>query len=106
MVLKEQNKLIDKDDGATDTYWSIKFEVQDIIEHLQNSEYEFPEDFRDDPIGCGCGVDYGKWGDTIFNPTEPFYYHHYENGIDGVMLPTWLCICFSESNCLEKFGTN
>jgi len=108
MHLKEYIQYTDKsDDISDDYYWSLTFSVNRA--KLAENE-EFPEsgllenaDSNDAFVGCGCGVEYGSWGDIAVAPSLPFIYYKNPGDMEGVKLPTWLCICFSETSCTENY---
>jgi len=95
-----------------DTYWSLGFSLtgESLKENPAYTRY-FEEDgtsgspvkTSDTFVGCGCGVEFGRWGDIAINPSFPFKYYDDRFGVDGVKLPTWLCICYSEAACERKY---
>jgi len=94
-----------------DTYWSLEFSIagEDLQENpaytrnFETGATDYTVDLNDTFVGCGCGVEYGDWGDIVMNPSLPFKYYDDKFGVDGIKLPTWLCICFSEAACERKY---
>lgn len=90
--------------GTSDIYWSFRFNMsaQDILpESGDDDDRILLED--GDAVGCGCGNQYGPWGDIIFNPSMPNRYYTDKFGVNGVKIPTWLCLCYSRESCTKKY---
>ena len=96
-VLSSATEYVGPSTGIQDKYWSLSFSIDS--EYL-TQDPRVSEDMIGLPnyTGCGCGVEYGPWGDIIFNPAPPFKYHHNKFGVPGVKLPTWLCVCFQRES--------
>ena len=106
------------DSGSENSYWSFQFSIQgqDLKNNAIFSErFENEDKFDLDPaslinkefVGCGCGVEYGSWGDIALNPSFPFRYYEDKDGIPGIKLPTWLALCFGRESCEKKYtGTD